>query len=248
MSGLLWVKMPSKWISDGVLLEHFSSKDISTEIAALKIYICLCLSAKVVTHSEYSSFLGLETYVDRFEARITYDQIMDSVSLSRVLVSRGLKKLVSSKLVRIDGSTRKKIYVLIGQPNRSWCKLPRKDLIKKDEVISAFTTFTQRYAFERDALKLFLYLLSIRTNSKRFVDVSRGQIYEKTGITIDKIDGVLGFLRSVGLLDKIESKGFKKTQKPHEPIEFQKLHRYWVTGNATLNLKRVLVESDDAAA
>ncbi len=248
MSGLLWVKMPSKWINDGALLEHFSSKNISTEIAALKIYVCLCLSAKVVTHSEYSSFLGQETYLDRFESRATYNQLMDSVSLSRVLISRGLKKLVSSKLMHIDGSTRKKIYVLTGMPNRSWCKLPRKDLIKKNETISAFTSFTHRYTFERDALKLFLYFLSIRTNSKRYVEVSRGQIYTKTGVKIDQIDGVLGFLRSVGLLEKIESKGYKKTQKPNEPIEFQKLHRYWVAGNSSLNIKRVLIQSDDVAA
>ncbi len=251
MSDLLWVKMPSKWISDGTLSAHFSSKEISTDTAALKIYICLCLSAKIVTHSEYLSVLAIETYRDRFESKVTYDQIIDSVSLSRVLVARGLRKLVASKLIYIEGSTRKKIYVLEGTPKHGWCKLPKKSLIKKNDVISAFTSFTQRYDFERDALKIFLYILSIRTNSKRYLDVSRGQIYKKTGVKIDKIDGAFGFLLSVGLLEKTESRGYKKNINSLEPMEFQKLHRYWVVGNSSLNLERVsvevLVQEDESA-
>lgn len=246
MSDLLWVKMPTQWISEGVLLEHFSSNNVSTEIAALKVYICLCLCSKIVTKNYYCSFLKIESYKDQFEARMTYDQIMDSASLSRTLVSRGLKKLKDSGLIECEGTTRKKIYLLKGATNRGWCKLPRKNLIKKNDIVSAFTAFTQRYEFERDALKLFVYLLSIRSNSKRHVDVSRGSIYEKTGIKIDAIDGALGLLRSVGLLEKVESKGYLKRYKGNTSHEFQKLHRYWVTGNSALNLKRVLVESEDS--
>lgn len=245
MSDLLWVKMPTQWVSAGVLFEDFSSKQVSTEIAALKVYICLCLCSKIVTKNYYCPFLKMESYNDRFEAQMTYDQIMDSASLSRTLVSRGLKKLIDSRVIEREGTTRKKIYLLKGTTNRGWCKLPRKHLIKKNDVVSAFTAFTQRYEFERDALKLFIYLLSIRSNSKRYVDVCRGSIYEKTGIKIDAIDGALGFLRSVGLLEKVESKGYLKRHKYNTSLEFQKLHRYWVIGNSALNLKRILVESED---
>lgn len=48
MSNLLWVKMPSYWITAGQLNKDFSSKAISEDIAALKIYICLCLYAEIV--------------------------------------------------------------------------------------------------------------------------------------------------------------------------------------------------------
>jgi hypothetical protein len=122
--------------------------------------------------------------------------------------------------------------------------LPKHELIKKDFQISAFCAFTQRYRHERDALKVFLYLLSIRSNSKRYVDVSRGVISKKTGVEFSNLDGALGFLRSVGLLNNIKSKGYL-ARSTYKNLEADKLHRYWVVGCQFLNLKRVYVESED---
>lgn len=244
MSGLLWVKMPTAWISNKQLATHFSSNEISTDIAALKVYICLCLHSKEVSKSSYSTFCLTEIFSDRFESCMTYDHLTESASLSRVLVSRGIKKLVALDLIKQEGTTRKKVYVLVGQTRRGWCKVPRKALIKKDSIVSAFTSFTQRYSHERDALKLFLYLLSIRTNSKRFVEVSLGTIQNKTSIRLNDIDGALGFLMSIGLLEKKESRGYLKFEKQNLCNESNKLHKYWLAGNQVLNLRRALVESE----
>ena len=65
-----------------------------------------------------------------------------------------------------------------------------------------------------------------------------------TGIELSNIDGALGFLRSVGLLEKIESKGYLKRKNDLIADEPQKLHRYFVTGCKTLNLRSVAVESE----
>jgi len=259
MSELLWVKMPSKWISNKVLADRFSSNNISTEIAALKLYIGLCLFSNVVTRTKIRVTVDNRYFdvdqtprfdypdlVKQAESTLTYDQLGDSCSLSRSLIKRGLDKLKQESLIRKEGTTRKKVYVLEGGIARGWCKLPKKELLKKDIEISAFKAFTQRYEHERDALKIFLYILSIRSNSKRFVDVSRGKISEVTGVKLGDIYGALGFLRSIGLLDDVKSRGhLKSAVDTCSFCESTRLHRYWVSGCASLNLRRVTVESED---
>ena len=252
MSDFLWVKMPSKWIADDTFSVKFSSSELATDIAALKIYICLCINAKTVSKIHYPSdptnaFFDkrpLPIMRDQLESRMTYDELAQSVSLSRALISRGIKKLALSELIELEGTTRKKIYVLVGSPHRRWCKMPKKDLMGSENIIKAFSSFSQRYQHEKDALKIFLYLLSIRTNANRFVDVSRGLIAEKTGTKLFDIDNAIGFLASIGLLDKIESKGYLKVTEYLEATEVDRLHRYWVKGCKTLNMKRGLAESD----
>ena len=65
--------------------------------------------------------------------------------------------------------------------------------------------FKQLYKHERDVLKLFLYLLAVRTNNKQYVDLSRGIISIKTGIPISELDSALGFQTVIGLLKNIKS-------------------------------------------
>jgi len=255
MSELLWVKMPSKWISNKVLADRFSSNNVSTEIAALKLYIGLCLFSNVVTRTKirvtvdnhyFDTANNDELLVKQAESTLTYDQLGNSCSLSRALIKRGIDKLKQESLIRKEGTTRKKVYVLEGGIARGWCKLPKKELLKKDIEISAFKAFTQRYEHERDGLKIFLYILSIRSNSKRFVDVSRGKISEVTGVKLRDIYGALGFLRSIGLLDDVKSRGHLKSAVDTRSLcESTRLHRYWVSGGASLNLRRVTVESED---
>jgi hypothetical protein len=252
MSNLLWVKMPSHWITAGQLSKDFSSKVISEDIAALKIYICLCLYAEIVHRKKSHSYCEPthnlkipEITVEQFESNLTYDQISESTCLSRLMVSNGLKKLVATNLVQKQGTTRKIIYVITGSTGRAWCKLPKRELVKKDNIISSFSPFKQRYKHERDALKFFLYLLSVRTNSKQYVDLSRGTISLKTGITISELDGALGFLKGIGLLKDVKNLGYLARTKNTTRLERDRLHRYWVTGSESLNLKRVYTDSYD---
>ncbi|MEO3683055.1 hypothetical protein ABHN84_12230 [Shewanella vesiculosa] len=253
MSDLLWVKMPSEWIAKGLLATNLSSsKNVSTDIAALKVYICLCLFSTVVKREHILVSFNppfttkTSSYIDQIESCMTYDQLCESAVLSRVLVSRGLNKLEELELIKKEGTTRKKRYVIVGNVSRRWCKLPRKALIKSDNIVSCFTSFTQRYEQERAALKLFLYFLSVRTNSKRYVDVSRGIMSKKTGINLMDLDGCLGFLRSLGLLEDVKSKGYLKLPSTAgSTSEQDRLHRYWVVGNQSLNFKTVKQESED---
>jgi len=250
MSSLLWVKMPSHWITAGGLNINFTSKHISEDIAALKIYICLCLFSDIIQRKKaapmQSDILALkapERTKEQFETSLTYDQISESTSLSRLMVSNGLKKLIKSNLIEKQGTTRKITYVIIGLTYRSWCKLPKKELIKKGIIISAFSSFKQRYKHERDALKLFLYFIAVRTNNKQYVDLSRGIISLKTGVPISELDGALSFLTGIGLLKNIKSLGYLARPRSLSLTEEDRLHRYYVVGCEYLNLRRVYAES-----
>lgn len=260
MSALLWVKMPSKWIFDGHLSKSFSSNSsVSTDIAALKIYICLCLYSehvnRVISHSDMNKHMGIlgnssecSAFAERpticAETSLTYDQISELCSLSRALISRGLTKLKDIRLIDSFGD-KKKVYRLIGSVEKRWCKLPRKPLLINEYKIPMFSAFTNRYSHERDALKLFVYLISIRSNSEQFSEVSRGKISESTGIKIYDIDGAVGFLRSVELIQNVESLGVLKQKKMLSYQEHDKLHRYWVIGSNTLNYKTFYAQSYD---
>ena len=244
MTILLWSKMPSKWIAESGLKLHFSSNNkVSDDIAALKIFIVLCYLSKEVSRS------GGEKTNSIFEAKVTYDQFTVLCSLSRALVSRGLKKLKSSHLIEVSG-VRTKIYTLKNSAYSGWCKLPKRALVQNDEKIPVMAAFLNRNSNERNALKLFLYVIASRSNSKRYVDLSRGVIMEKTGIELDHIEAALGLLCSSSLISNVEDKGYKVHLSRQNRITNLKdnedrLHRYWVIGNETLNYKTYFIDSDN---
>lgn len=238
MTLMLWSKMPSKWITQGVLRDSFSGgRSVSDDIAALKLFIVLCLLAKQVNRSSDSSMH------DVLEVRATYDQLTEMCSLSRSLVSRGLKKLLREELLSSSG-VRTKTYTFTQGVYRGWCKLPKRALVKNEEDIPAMKAFLNRYSHERDALKCFLYILASRSNSKTYVDLSRGMIAKQTGVSLDAIDGAIGFLQSTSLISKVEDKGFLAHSIRRDLAE--RLHRYWVIGSSSLNYKTYSVESDDS--
>lgn len=239
MTLMLWSKMPSTWIVEGNLRDYFSKgNQVSDDIAALKVFIVLCYFSKQINRSG-----GGGKYSDIFEAKATYDQLTEMCSLSRSLVSRGLKKLGQVGLLNSSG-VRSKTYTFAGNAYKGWCKLPKRAVVRNEERIPALAAFHNRYAHERNALKLFLYLLASRSNSKAYVDLCRGIIFKKTGIPLDEIDGALGFLHSVSLVSKVEDKGYLARTIRYEQED--RLHRYWVVGSESLNYKTYSVDSGDS--
>ncbi|MCW3171415.1 helix-turn-helix domain-containing protein [Shewanella subflava] len=223
---------------------HFSSrieKFVSGEIAALKIYICICLYSdrKMITIplTEYNHKLGLRPMRERefIGSHLTYDQLSDYCSLSRVLVSRGIQKLISSGLIKKEGSRKKIIYEINNLKSAGWCKLPCRGLVGTDGVIFSFKGLKNRYQSERDALKIFLYLLSIRSNSESKVTVSRGKISIATGISVYEIDSSIGVLRAVELLEDVKSLGFLMSSSNRQQ-ESDRYASYLVKGAMSLNL------------
>ncbi|MGV1721712.1 hypothetical protein ACT4MC_24435 (plasmid) [Vibrio furnissii] len=247
MTVMLWVKMPSDWIRNDVLKESFSgSNKVSEDIAALKLYLVICLLAKEVKRPfPHSDFLGLGKPMTRtvLECAATYDVFSEMCSLSRSLVCRGLSKLKKTRLIDVEGGRRTKRYIVLGSPERFWCKLPKRALVHNEETIPMFLQFLNRYQYERSALKIYMYILASRTNSKQHVDLSRRVISKKTGVPMLQIDGALGFLQSVGLMAKVEKKSFLLSSD--EAVDENRIHRYWVTGHEGLYYRTIKFDADD---
>lgn len=249
MTTMLWVKMPSEWVSLGLLKKDFSgNNNVGEDIAALKIFLVICLLAKEVSRPTKAPPLSLPDTRKQFhrnvlECSATYDKFTEMCSLSRSLVSKGLKKLESVNLIEIEGGRRSKKYRVIGSPDRRWCKLPKRSIVHNEETIPMFLEFLNRYQHERNALKIYIYILASRTNSKNYVDLSRGIISEKTGVPVLKVDGALGFLQSIGMMEKVEKMDF--LLRSNEALSEDRVHRYWVTGHEALNYKSIKYVGDD---
>jgi hypothetical protein len=248
MSDLLWVKMPTKWIFDGVMAKKFSAEaNISTDIAALKIYMYLCLFAQPIKH-EFKTLLPDFLSFDNqpkmkvseevfLTAECTYDQLTEGCGLSRALVSRGIKKLVLLKLMKKAGTTRKKLYLMDGEVAKGWCKLPKRKLVELDRKIKPFRALKNRYRHEAEALKLFMYIISVRSNENKYTDVSKEKINEATHINVYEIDGAVKLLQAIGLLEKVENRGYVKGYEYHHGEKY-KLARYFVISSDLFTLPR----------
>lgn len=202
---LYWKPMPYYWIRKDGVLKSFKRNEVSTAIAALKIYILIVLTSNKDTDGMYSS-------------SITYDQITKTAAISRKLVSAGFKKLFEMNLIDFCG-VRKKKYFLIGVtylrmedirlcPQRTrfssaqgyWAKTPNVGLIDEMGRITAFEAMTNRSHLELNSLKLFIYLLSIKSKGTVVISVSPSKIKSNIGISYPDIFAAIGFMQSIGMI------------------------------------------------
>ncbi|MFB2734213.1 hypothetical protein ACE02R_11140 [Shewanella mangrovisoli] len=231
MAHLPWVKAPTLWIRMGILKSAFSSPaNISTDIAALKIFIHCCIRAERLKRKTIN---GPSSEEEVLLSSATYEEISEQCRLSRTLVSRGLAKLRRMNLISKEGSTRKVVHVMRGL-ELGWCKLPCKDLISVNNQVKPFISISNRYAVERDALKIYLYLLSIRSNSSTSTAVSKETISQKVGVAIHDIAVAISFLKQIYLLEYSEDEGFLlKAKQPF--TEESRITKYVVIGAKYLN-------------
>lgn len=199
----LWKPMPYYMMRDCNALNNIKKNKISTGVAALKIFILVCLKSEVDEQGGYS-------------AAITYDQFNQFCSLSRRLISEGLRYLESVGVIKAIGD-RKKRYILLNcklegnelssapfhTSNGRWCKLPFKGLVDENSRITAFESMSNRSLVELNSLKIYLYLLMVRSRGKAYSTVTLKTIKSKLSITYQEIMIAIAFLNSVGMLEKV---------------------------------------------
>tara|TARA_Y100000310_G_scaffold245446_1_gene250422 strand:+ start:812 stop:1540 length:729 start_codon:yes stop_codon:yes gene_type:complete len=222
MPELFWVKMPSEaFRKNNVFSQCMSSgKNISSDIAALKIFVYACLFSERTEVSfltkEDLGFTGASLF-------FTYDDIESRCKLSRALISRGIQRLVSLGIILRKGGPRKFEYIVPFDTRDGWCKLPKMAILNKRKEIIPFLSMINRTQGERDALKIFLYLLSIRENNKDFSFVSASTIAKRTGVPVDHIKNVFLTMSMLGLLVDHEFVSYVKTTKKIPENEIYKL-------------------------
>ncbi len=188
--------MPSFWIrGEGYPLRElrWNGSEKSDQIAALMIYIAL------VHHANTESTVKMP---DLGTCDLTYTEIANITNLSRAKVSGGLKILLQMGLIHKVSKGRNNIYQITNYGSvGGWAKLPFRGLYAKDfSRILAFDHFKLRTKNELNALKIYLVIISFRTNSTNYAQLSYDKISEYTGILRNDIRSAISLLVNINLV------------------------------------------------
>lgn len=192
-----WVKMPSYWLRDKENLPLAKMKwigiDKSNQIAGLMVFIVL------VQHS------NSEITVDKQElglCKLTYSELSDITGLSRAKVAGGLKILIKLEVISQISTGRNNVYKIENYTAKGgWAKLPAKGLYNKTHtLIPAFQKFNLRTKNELSALKIYLLIISFRTDSTNYAQISYTRISDYTGIHRNEIKAAISLLINLGMV------------------------------------------------
>lgn len=212
-----WIKFPAKSIATDNSLRHITwSEYKSAGIAALQIYIVLCLRKDDVEDDEGNA-LGV--------AKVSYTALEDMAGLSRAMVAKGVDTLRQIGMIHVEKQGKESLYRIVGyNPHKNWAKMPCRELLNKSgDQIPAFRVFNKRSKDELNALKIFLLAICIRQNDEAFAMCSYEKIYEKTGVAEKDIRRAIAFLLNARLFSNIDQSQ-KEGSKQKEP------NKYYVQG------------------
>lgn len=206
-----WSMMPTEWVTNGTIQE-FKRADGSAGPASLMLFFTLC---------HYAEVLSPPTGISVSIAQITYTKMGELASLSRKLVSSGLTKLEAVGMIERVGSKRIGAYRLSGMgPGKRWAKLPGRALLSPARFrFSPFECFSLRNKHELNAMKLYLYYVSIRDRTSPYSEASFETIGEKTGVAERHIPAANSLLVASGLLARI-GRNFKDDVKQFEANKY----------------------------
>lgn len=194
-----WVQLPTWWVRD--LTEDSFLKKMnwsspgknSHNTAALMVLLAI---ASNVSHRE----TGRNPVIGSVE--LSFSDLSEITSLSRKLVSEGLKKLVDAGLIEKNKDRRVNRYKLqINESNLGWGKLPAKKLYdSRNESIKAFKHFKLRSKIEMNALKIYFLVVALRDSNLNHSMMTYDTITKYTGVRRSDINGAISFLTSCELV------------------------------------------------
>ncbi|MDO6173219.1 helix-turn-helix domain-containing protein, partial [Enterobacter hormaechei] len=157
--------------------------------------------------------------------KITYNRLSEMTGISRELIREGTTILESLEMISVEKVGRNNIYKLINKRMKGgWCKIPVKPLMTEDgKVISPFKELRLRRKIELHAIKIFLYLASVRDNHTEFSVASYETIRKAIGASDKDISRALTLLSIIGLLARVSSEK-AEDNKVNQP------NRYYLIG------------------
>jgi hypothetical protein len=123
--------------------------------AALMLYIALNLMTMARRPDLLSPYEAT--------AEATYDELAQATGLSRTLIAAGLDRLKIWGFAVATGSDQKRKYQ-IAYGNDKYIRVPCRTIVDGNSTIRPFQSFRLRSKVELHALKIYLYLASIRGN------------------------------------------------------------------------------------
>lgn len=201
----LWRPLPYSRLRECDFLNSVDTDNPSAWIAALKIYLCIVMKSDVDENGNYCAML-------------TYPHLQKMTGMSRQLICNGLDKLRSYKVISDDGVRKKKYSLLVckkgstrtdpllkgfsGLSDGAWCKAPIKGLIDDDGIVPSFIAMTNRSVNDLHALRLFIYLLSIRRHGEVFIVVKEDTLMKRLNLKRMQLILALSHMSSLGFIVK----------------------------------------------
>lgn len=210
-----WAPMYSWWIQDEVIQSlNWRRNELGRpagKTAALMIYIAITMKS--------SEEPGMRP------VKITYSRLSEMTGISRELVREGITILEKLEMISVEKVGRNNIYTLVNKRLKGgWCKIPVKPIMTEDgKIISPFKELRLRRKIELHAIKIFLYLASVRDNHTEFSLASYETIRKAVGISDKDISRALALLSLIGLLARVSSEK-AEDNKVNQP------NRYYLIG------------------
>ncbi len=179
-----WVKLPNFWIeAKGLRDFRWARGEGADNLAAL-------MGLTVISH---------HIDADSGIARLTYDELCATTTLSRAKLSAGLGVLAEHGLIEREPEGRSTYRLACYNPAARWAKFPAKGLYRHGTV-AAFTDFRLRLSAELEALKLYFLFASRRDRKTNMASITYDKIEGYSGVARNNIRRALSLLTANGLI------------------------------------------------
>jgi hypothetical protein len=183
-----WAKLPATWQLDGDQHAALARQQPGAVIAALKIYLGMCL---------YANFGPNERYEVSGCAQRSVSQLSHALKLSRPFVIKGLRLLRERRMVERLGG-RPEIYRIARYDTaRNWTRLPRQYLVGAGgprRQIEKLAGFPSRGRTAANALRFYIYIASIRNRNTGAATVGYNRLMEILHLSRAEISDAISLL------------------------------------------------------
>jgi hypothetical protein len=212
-----WSKMPVSWQKDPSFQERIRSAPQGDAIAALKLYIAICLKAE---------FHPTET-LDAGCVQLSLTSLCELVDVSRPMVIAGLKLLAEWGIVRSENG-RPTILRIVHYVNTPyWVKLPKRPLYgsKDQDHVIGLVQMPNRRRGTLHALQLYLYLAAIRDKQTHIAKLSYDQGKRTLGLSRNQFSAAISMLTLELVTVRTASETKEMTGKSYST------NQYWLRGS-----------------
>jgi hypothetical protein len=227
MSWQQWAKMPCNWQTNPEAHLLIGEADTGAAIAALKLYIALCLKA---------NYKPNKTFATPGMVRLSVDRLCALTGVSKPMTIAGLRLLQTWGVIQCHGG-RPAVYEIV-EYNAApyWTKLPCNQLYAgwNQNILGALEAMANRGKTRLHALQAYLYLASIRDKSSLKARVAYTQFSNVLGISRNDISSAISTLVNDDLIAVRlgELTDFSETGRPS--------NEYWLRGTISDDIRETV--------
>ena len=209
----MWAKMPCGWQQDEHIHREMRKAPIGKAIAALKLYLALCMLANYSPTSALSSAGSV---------KLSLVALARKTGMSKPLAIGGARLLEKLKLIKREAG-KPITYVLADYGTcKYWTKLPKRYLIGNDSrEIERMATLPNRGQEVFEALQFYIYIASIRDKVTGKAKVTYETIIHTLGMSRNAVSRAISTLCAKNMI----------SMRPEDPVPGKRpSNTYWLLG------------------